>query len=60
MANSSPLCREDFDGGPISLDLIEPHLYLDLTKEDILQSLESCTEFIADAVEKEENILVHW
>lgn len=28
MTSSSQLCREDFDGGPVSLDLIEPFLFL--------------------------------
>lgn len=32
----------------------------DLTKEDILPFLEGCSDFIGDAIKKEENVLVHW
>ncbi|XP_005179550.2 dual specificity protein phosphatase MPK-4 [Musca domestica] len=99
------LSREDFDGGPISLDEIEPGLYLgnltaathmetlrsfnisyiltldsiplpqhiteasflttkyihiaDMPKEDILHHLNTCYEFINEALTTSHNILVH-
>lgn len=32
----------------------------DMPREDILQHLESCVEFIANALAQQLNVLVHW
>ncbi|XP_017850317.1 dual specificity protein phosphatase MPK-4 [Drosophila busckii] len=99
------LTRDDFDGGPVSIDEIEPGLFLgnltaathmetlrsfkithvltldsvplpqhiveasflttkyvqiaDMTREDILQHLEACVDFIVAALEHGGNVLVH-
>ncbi|KAH8315373.1 hypothetical protein KR067_001785, partial [Drosophila pandora] len=103
--DSGTLTREDFDGGPVSIDEIEPGLFLgnltaathmetlrsfkishiltldsvplpqhileasflttkyiqiaDMPREDILQHLEGCVEFISSALEQQGNVLVH-
>ncbi|KAH8298615.1 hypothetical protein KR018_010855, partial [Drosophila ironensis] len=103
--SSGTLTREDFDGGPVSIDEIETGLFLgnltaathmetlrsfkithiltldsvplpqhileasflttkyiqiaDMPREDILQHLESCVEFISSALEQQGNVLVH-
>ncbi|XP_061386165.1 dual specificity protein phosphatase MPK-4-like [Musca vetustissima] len=105
LRDTGNLCREDFDGGPISLDEIEPGLYLgnltaathmetlrsfnisyiltldsiplpqhiteasflttkyihiaDMPKEDILHHLNTCYDFINEALTTGHNILVH-
>ncbi|XP_062140739.1 dual specificity protein phosphatase MPK-4 [Drosophila sulfurigaster albostrigata] len=99
------LTRDDFDGGPVSIDEVETGLFLgnltaathmetlksfkithiltldsvplpqhivdtsflttkyvqiaDMPREDILQHLEACVEFIANALEQQQNVLVH-
>ncbi|XP_017870219.1 PREDICTED: dual specificity protein phosphatase 12 [Drosophila arizonae] len=99
------LTRQDFNGGPVSIDEIEPGLFLgnltaathmetlksfkithiltldsvplpqhiveasflttkyvqisDMPREDILQHLEACVEFISQALEQQQNVLVH-
>ncbi|KAH8396045.1 hypothetical protein KR222_002279 [Zaprionus bogoriensis] len=103
--DAGSLTREDFDGGPVSIDEVETGLFLgnltaathmetlkafkithiltldsvplpqhivdssflttkyvqiaDMPREDILQHLESCVEFIANAVAQQLNVLVH-
>ncbi|KAH8270956.1 hypothetical protein KR044_004901, partial [Drosophila immigrans] len=99
------LTRDDFDGGPVSIDEVETGLFLgnltaathmetlksfkithiltldsvplpqhivdtsflttkyvqiaDMPREDILQHLEACVEFIGTALERQQNVLVH-
>ncbi|XP_030381010.1 dual specificity protein phosphatase MPK-4 [Scaptodrosophila lebanonensis] len=103
--DSGILTREDFDGGPVSIDEIETGLFLgnltaathmetlksfkithiltldsvplpqhiveasflttkyvqiaDMPREDILQHLESCVDFISTALAQKGNVLVH-
>ncbi|XP_017137583.1 dual specificity protein phosphatase MPK-4 [Drosophila miranda] len=103
--DSGSLTREDFDGGPVSIDEIETGLFLgnltaathmetlksfkithiltldsvplpqhileasflttkyiqiaDMPREDILQHLESCVNFISSALDQQGNVLVH-
>ncbi|EDW37653.1 GL27059 [Drosophila persimilis] len=103
--DSGSLTREDFDGGPVSIDEIETGLFLgnltaathmetlksfkithiltldsvplpqhileasflttkylpiaDMPREDILQHLESCVNFISSALDHRGNVLVH-
>ncbi|KAM8720058.1 hypothetical protein ACLKA7_006158 [Drosophila subpalustris] len=103
--DSGTLTREDFDGGPVSIDEVETGLFLgnltaathmetiksfkithiltldsvplpqhivdtsflttkyvqisDMPREDILQHLEACVDFIGNALEQQHNVLVH-
>ncbi|XP_034139848.1 dual specificity protein phosphatase MPK-4-like [Drosophila guanche] len=104
--DSGSLAREDFDGGPVSIDEIETGLFLgnltaathmetlksfkithiltldsvplpkhileagflttkyiqiaDMPREDILQHLEGCVNFISSALDQNGIVLVHW
>lgn len=103
--DSGTLSREDFDGGPVSIDEVETGLFLgnltaathmetiksfkithiltldsvplpqhivdttflttkyvqiaDMPREDILQHLEACVDFIGNALDQQHNVLVH-
>ncbi|XP_034490123.1 dual specificity protein phosphatase MPK-4 [Drosophila innubila] len=103
--DTGTLTREDFDGGPVSIDEVETGLFLgnltaathmetiksfkithiltldsvplpqhivdttflttkyvqiaDMPREDILQHLEACVEFIGNALDQQHNVLVH-
>ncbi|XP_023179247.2 dual specificity protein phosphatase MPK-4 [Drosophila hydei] len=103
--DSGTLTRQDFNGGPVSIDEVETGLFLgnltaathmetlkafkithiltldsvplpqhiveasflttkyvqisDMPREDILQHLEACVQFIAGALEQQNNVLVH-